>query len=472
MERRKASLSDKRKREWALTGLFGAFVFLQFTVLGLANHAGEGYLSVPQRDRVYYALQVFVILGYLLYSLFFRFCTGKRIRSAAAAFVFGGFLVCGILLFALGRASLLYVLVSMAAALCLGSLGGAVHRRMSMETLADTPVARCMGLGSALAVVLQYLLQIRNGVVPLLPLFMLAAFALLLFLLHSLPGVAAEGAGKPEKTPPIRLVLSVLITAVFILFTGFYNEYIHHLQIQSNYQPYNVYSWPRLMLVPVYLLFAVIGDRKNGRLVPLASVCIMLLALLNVVLTGSAGAYWLNMCLFYCAIAAFTSYYLLVFWRLAPGTGHPAFWGPMGRILDSLMVLLAGAVHLSALPAPVVLGADILGAALVILMMAVGGDFNLSAPGAAEKPAGSEAALLFSPEETLERMRGRYDLTPRETEVLRELVLTEDKQTAISQRLSIRVKTLQDYVTRLYRKTGAATRAGLTDLYHENRQQR
>ena len=144
----------------------------------------------------------------------------------------------------------------------------------------------------------------------------------------------------------------------------------------------------------------------------------------------------------------------------------------MGRILDSLMVLLAGAVHLSALPAPVVLGADILGAALVILMMAVGGDFNLSAPGAAEKPAGSEAALLFSPEETLERMRGRYDLTPRETEVLRELVLTEDKQTTISQRLSIRVKTLQDYVTRLYRKTGAATRAGLTDLYHENRQQR
>ena len=59
-----------------------------------------------------------------------------------------------------------------------------------------------------------------------------------------------------------------------------------------------------------------------------------------------------------------------------------------------------------------------------------------------------------------------------ETDVLRELVLTEDKQAVISERLSIRVKTLQDYVTRLYRKTGAATRAGLTDLYHENRQQR
>ena len=76
---------------------------------------------------------------------------------------------------------------------------------------------------------------------------------------------------------------------------------------------------------------------------------------------------------------------------------------------------------------------------------------------------------LRSPEETLSRMRENYQLTPREMDVLRELVLTEDKQTVISERLSIQVKTLQDYVTRLYRKTGVMTRAGLTDLYHENR---
>ena len=57
-------------------------------------------------------------------------------------------------------------------------------------------------------------------------------------------------------------------------------------------------------------------------------------------------------------------------------------------------------------------------------------------------------------------------------EVLRELVQTEDKQTVVSKRLSIQVKTLQDYVTRLYRKTGASTRAGLTDLYYETREQR
>ena len=77
-----------------------------------------------------------------------------------------------------------------------------------------------------------------------------------------------EGDRKQEKTPPGRIVFSILIAATFLLFACFYNEYIHHLQIQSDYASYNVYSWPSLMLVPGYLLFAVVGDRKNGKYVP------------------------------------------------------------------------------------------------------------------------------------------------------------------------------------------------------------
>lgn len=128
-------------------------------------------------------------------------------------------------------------------------------------------------------------------------------------------------------------------------------------------------------------------------------------------------------------------------------------------------------MNLSALSTPVVLGLDIAGVALVILLMALGGDFTLSAAEAVEVLPAPEPTPSLSPEETLAKIRERYDLTPREAEVLRELVLTEDKQTVISERLNIQVKTLQDYVTRLYRKTGVTTRAGLTDLYHENRRQ-
>ena len=83
--REEKSLADMISRDAALTCMFGAFVFLQFTTLGLANHAGEGFLSIAQRELVYYGLQIFVISGYLLYSLFFRSCRGKQSRNAAAA---------------------------------------------------------------------------------------------------------------------------------------------------------------------------------------------------------------------------------------------------------------------------------------------------------------------------------------------------------------------------------------------------
>ncbi len=453
------ALSDKAKRELYLTCLFGAFVFLQFTVLGLANHAGEGYLATEQRSMVYYALQVFVIGGFLLYSLYYRLSAGGRGRNAAMYGAFGAFLACVAAMLVAGHDSLGYVAVSMAAALCIGGIGGAIHIRMSLATVTGASVARCMGIGSAVAVVLQYLLQIQWGPTLPLPAFMLAGVVVLFLLAREAPAEEleageAEGA-KPKPTPPKRIVVTILIAAAFILFTCFYNEHIHHLMIQSDYASYSAYSWPRLMLVPGYLLFAAIGDRRGGRYVPIASLCIMLVALLNVVLAGEQGAYWLTMCLFYLAIAAFTSYYLLTFWRLAPGMRNPALWAPFGRMLDSAMVLLAGAVNLSAFPAPVILGLDVAGVALVIVLMALGGDFNL-----AETPRESERPVL-SLEERTRLLATECGLTDRESEVLEALVLTDKQNQQIADDLFISRRQLQRHVSSIYGKTGATNRAAL-----------
>lgn len=460
-----------------LTFLFGGFVFLQFTVLALANHAGEGDLSTGQRDIVYYVLQVFVILGFLLYSVFVRLCAGHRKlsdnRNVITHIVFGIFASCVVVMLYAGTDSMFYVIISMFAVLLLGVIGGMTHYRMSVETMVRTDVARSMGVGSITAVMLQYLFQIRFGISPFLVIFMLAS---LLIVAYILPGkeleTSAEGDRRPEKTISRRILLSVLIAMALVLFACFYNEYIHHLQIQSGYGTYNVYSWPRLMLIPGYLLFALIGDRDNGKYVPITSLCIALIMMLTVVLVGNPEMYWLNMCLFYCSIAAVTSYYLLTFWRLAPETKNPALWAPFGRIIDSTMVLIAGGLHMSALPIPVVIGADIVSVIVIILMMAVNGNFNFGDSQAEQSTEYVEAIRIpgfLSEEEVVDQIREIYHLTPRETEVLRELVLTDDTQTVISERLSIQVRTLQNHVTQIYRKTGVNTRAGLSDLYHENR---
>lgn len=457
-------MSVKVKKNLFLTGLFASFMFLQLTVLALGNHAGDGYLSTETREMVYYAMQVFVILGFLAYAGTDRLIHKKRFRRNLLCAVQAVFAVgTAIMLFA-GTGSLFYLIVTHAVMPCLGYLGGAVYHRMSAETAAGEKTARSMGIGCAVAVALQYLLQLQWGITPVLPAFVLAAIVLLTVLLQRRPQDFQQDS-QPEQVSEAamsrQLVFVCLIAAAFLLFTSFYNGYIHHMQIQSGYTDYNVYTWPRLLLIPCYLLFAAIGDRRQGKLVPIVAICIALVAMLNSVLNGSAGAYMLNMCLFYCAIAASVTYYNLTFWRVAYRTKHPALWASMGRILDSALVLFTGLLHFSTLPTAAVLTLNIGGLAVMIVLLSVSGGFNLNAV-SEKKPAPS----LLSEDATFDRMKEKYSLTPRETEVLRELVLTEDKQAVISERLSIQVKALQKYVTQLYRKTGATTRSGLMELYH------
>lgn len=77
-------MSEKMKKDLSLTGLFAAFMFLQLTVSGLGNRAGEGCLSTERREFVYYALQVFVILGFFAYAAADRDelrCNARRVKQ-------------------------------------------------------------------------------------------------------------------------------------------------------------------------------------------------------------------------------------------------------------------------------------------------------------------------------------------------------------------------------------------------------
>lgn len=191
-------------------------------------------------------------------------------------------------------------------------------------------------------------------------------------------GVSCKGIA--ERPVYVRVLITALISVMFSLFISFYNVYIHNLQIQTSYIDFNVYSAPRIMLIPCFLFFASIGDEGNGKFIPLSFLCVILTALLNSVLARVDGEalYWFNMCLFYIAVSASFTYYNLSFWRLAQKTRNPALWASMGRVLDSAIVFLTGLLHISSLPAAAVLSVNILCLAAIIILMALNGDLDFS----------------------------------------------------------------------------------------------
>ena len=449
-------MTEKRKYHIYLVIMFGAYMFLHTTTLLLANRASNGYISAALEENMYYIHMIFMIMGFVSFALLHRLLgkAGKIINCCILAV-----LTVGIALLCTIKTAWVFVGVGSAAVYCLGYLGGLVYWRMSMETANGSRTGLVMGIGCAVAYTLQYFLEGRS-ISPVLPaVIALAVFALGYVLLRhdETPEIAGNSEYNGEVKRPV--ICAVIIAAGFIFFNSFFNGYVHHLQIQSNFEQIDAYAWPRLLLVPMYLAFGLLGDFKHGKFVPIAALCAGLVTLLHSVLSASEAAYWINMCLFYVSIASAISYYNIIFWNIAPKTRHPEFWASAGRILDMLSVIVLGMAKFSALPTTAVLVLNIAVLAVVILTMAVNGDFNILT---AETQV---AAGEITDEDAFSALCLRCSLTPAEMKVARELVLTGDKQSEIADRLSIKLGTVQYHATNIYRKADVANRAALKEIY-------
>lgn len=440
----------QRKRAVSLTLIFTSFMLIQLAALRLGNQAGRGFIMPEHQELVYYGIQLPVIPGFVLRS----FVNHRAVKLTALGVCFTGF---WLMLF-LNEASLFYLIVTGTTVLCLGYTGGCVYYYMSC--FADVKhFGLCFGLGYAFAVAVQYVFQLSFDLRPLIGVFVFCAFALLLMFLYTEKRVITSTEDKGfSSVPKFKLICAVVITVAMLMFTSYYNNYIHHMQIASNYTEYNVYSFPRLLMIPGVILFGFIGDIKKGKLLPVCTLCVTVIALLNAVLIGRE-TYTLNMCLFYLSMSAVISYYNLTFMFLAQKTKKPAFWASTGRIIDSAAVLLSFALKFSTLSAVSILVIDIAMLSAAIVFMALNGDLNLSSIANKETEKSETHAEI-----TYGQIREKFGLTPKEAQVFKELTETDDKQEAIALRMNMSVNTLRHHITSIYKKTGAQTRAALCKL--------
>ena len=461
-----------------MTLTFASFMIIQLVILRMGNSAGRGFLPDELSEKVYLFLQIIVIAGFLS-SAFLQ----KQLKNAVAKklpLIPLGIGLCGFIfmLFApIGSA--LYLAVTGVSVFCVGFIGSFTYSRMSEYSASGTRTGLCLGIGYACAIAIQFVLQHQWSIMPLLVATVFAAFAALALILSSDFKADSTAALKHESLPAVRLFFPIVITFGLLLFTGYFNSYIHHRQIITNYSDYNAYSWPRLLMIAGILLFGIIGDFKGGKLLPVCTVCVTVLALLNTTLLGPEK-YLVSMCLYFLSLSAVISYYHQTFLRLAASTKTPQLWACMGRLLDSAVVIFTLLLNFNELSPSAMLTIDILSLAVIIVAMSLNGDFNLSIHKkavieAAEEPPHCEteeqAEALSEAEprrDPFEVIREHYGLSPAELRVFRELVLTEDKQAVIGDRLSIKLRTVQANVTSIYRKTGLNTRSGLVQLYNNS----
>ena len=451
--------------QWFLAALFAIYMFEYMVTLTFIDQRSAAIASLSWQLYLHYIDYALVALGFVSFALLRRVTehfTFRRTLLLLPSIAYG----CTVLLLFRLENVAAFSASAMGAAYFMGLLGGMVYFCMA-AALADSPRAgRVMALGASGAVLLQYLLQEYWHIAAGIPVALALGFCAAVYLTVRRPwewltqDCLPYEAPKPETARAmtgtlIRLCLNAL--CLYALGT-IYDRQMMLLNVQSGYEDYNLYAWPRLFTIAGYLLVGFLSDAGRGRLLSVATLCTALVALLNPALFGDPAYYTTNMCLFYLHLGASLSYYNLAFWRIAPRTGWPELWAGMGRIATNLFSALLTLTPVSHLSMPAAIGVDAVLFGVLVVSMTVGGELTVARPAPPEAPEQTQ-------EQKLHAYCRRCAFTPRETEVFERLITTDDDLQGIADSLYISRRMVQRYVSSIYEKTETKTRLGLFQSY-------
>ena len=463
----------KKHRLIFLIVFFSIYMFEYMVTLTFIDQRNIGVSNSAWQLALHYMDYVLAAMGFLAFALLRKIFPHEKARIRLLVIPNLVYFISVISLYFI-KAPIAYSLMAMLAAFSLGALGGMVYFCMSLA-LSQTPyIGRVMAIGASIAVVLQYLLQEHLDILFGLPVVLVLGFSATLWLAAKKPW---EWLGEDclpydkesaESIKDIRkrlLILSLTVVALSVIGT-FYDTQMTRLNVQTNYQEFNYFSWPRLFVIAGYVLIGFIGDIKKQKYVPLATLCMAMFAVFNPILFAELEDYHFNMCLYYICLGANIAYFNLMFWNIAQKTDHPELWAGIGRVISGLADAILAAACIADLPLNLIIGIDILMFVVLVLSLAAGGYLLIGRKtGGDEKDAGLSEKPELSPQQRLELYAQHCSLTPRETEVLERLMTTDDDLQRIADSLYISRRMVQRYVSSIYEKTETKTRLGLFHSY-------
>lgn len=450
-----------RKYEWLtqqqwFQAVCFALCFLAFMLAEAAINARASVMLGPERVNLTYALGLLCTgLGFLSFPLLRKLIRGEQGRKYIVFFAGALCMACSVLFFTTRQPTLF----SLCAALCLlscGHISGCVYYNHAMTFQGSHCTGRVTGTGMALAVLLQFVIQ---RVVPLEIIFlisMIVSILLVVILVEKAPRdwvladplpYSAEHE-TPQRTARILLAAVVLMSLVSGLIDGVITAF-------DSAGTCDIYHGVRLFYAFGLLAAGWAADLRE-RLLPLATVCFILLSSVSTALLSSPAGYFAGMALMYVYNGFYVIFLTVLFCDFAPKTTRPELWAGLGRVarcftvaavVPSMPWLYAG------------WGSTALTVTSCLLSVAV---LLVLLPWISR---GLQSEPSLSPEQALERFCQSCCLTPRESEVLCKLLESDDSLQIIATDLGISTRMVQRYVTAIYEKTGAKSRTGLHQRY-------
>ena len=403
-------------------------------------------------------------LGFILYPLYNRYFKGlsRRICIGISAII----IVALITIIYLHPTYLITLITGLILFLFLGGLGGVTSYKAICILPDQKYLARCVGISYMIGIILQF---INNNFVslPLIENIVLDIFmGILMFILTTIPNTLNHHLDVSKVKKERQICGGLLILLVFMMscvFSALDNAvtFLHATGEVS------IEEFPRVLLALSGLLGGIIFDFKDRRFMSMIMYCVMLLSTICIVVLKYSESLLIGLLIFYMTSGFFVVFFTASFMEIASYMKFPDLWAGLGRAVNNLAAVILSRSSLVLINSQGNLMVVVLVICLFAIVTIIASTYSLQRKVLIEKLGESKIAL-FSKEEKLLKIKEQYTFTPREIEVFEYLTSTEDSVQDIANNMYISKRTLERYISSIYKKTGVKSRIGLLNIYNKD----
>ena len=403
-------------------------------------------------------------LGFVLYPVYNRYFKGlsRRICIGISAII----IVALITIIYLHPTYLITLITGLILFLFLGGLGGVTSYKAICILPDQKYLARCVGISYMIGIILQF---INNNFVslPFIENIVLDIFmGILMFILTTIPNTLNHHLDVSKVKKERQICGGLLILLVFMMSCVF-STLDNAVTLLHATGEVNIEEFPRVLLALSGLLGGIIFDFKDRRFMSMIMYCVMLLSTICIIVLKYSESLLIGLLIFYMTSGFFVVFFTASFMEIASYMKFPDLWAGLGRAVNNLAAVILSRSSLVLINSQGNLIVVVLVICLFVIVTIIASTYSLQRKVLIEKLGESKIAL-FSKEEKLLKIKEQYTFTPREIEVFEYLTSTEDSVQDIANNMYVSKRTLERYISSIYKKTGVKSRIGLLNIYNKD----
>ena len=446
--------------------LMVALALFNFIFLG-TEYLFDNMMSFVTSPECVIAAQGYIlgasVIGFVLYP----WLSLKIPENMHAIVVFTGALAEIICIFVIWQHAF-YALILVAGCLAyvlLGIAGSAVHYRLSLVVQRDC-LAKTVSISYALGILFQYLNThlMRNSIAESIILAVSSAVVALLLLKAEQEQMDSEDVESLKRIENPNLAGLALISVVMLMTCIFstLDAEVTLVHVSGNG---DVGNCPRLLLVLSALFAGVFYDACHQKYMNLIMYGVTILSTLCIVVMENGGSFYTGLVVFYLSAGFFVVYFTSSFMKLSYQMNLPQLWAGLGRAVNNVCAFIMSSLSLKLLQSN---NSVFRNGIVLLLFVLISVAFHFYAAFLKiSKEEDIVEEVSISEEERLQQFSRAFLLTPRETEVLHVLLVSDDNVQEIAEQLLISRAALYRHITSINEKTNTKSRIGLVQFYYQ-----